>query len=483
MKEKIAVHADVDFDGVTSAAIIYNFLKQYTNNICYFHAQRRDGHGIYLLKDKIPEGTELLIIVDSSSNEVDTCKELSERGIEVIIIDHHTIETKNEYCTLVNPQQEGCSYPNKNASGALITWKVCQVLEDRLGGDICKNLIDLVGTGVHSDQMSMLEPENRYVVNEALNNIKNIGLKSALKVIGLNESKLNATEIAFFLSPLINAATRLDKIELILQLFTSEDPEECEKLAKALKKLNNERKKKQAEAIDRILPTIDPSDKCVVVLDTTLGKGFNGLIAGDLANQLQKPVIVLGEPTDEEKSDEYHGSFRSIGSFNMLDFVSSIPEALFAGGHPAAGGTGIKKCDLESFRKSLNDGLSNRNLENVLYYELEIDLKEIDESVIKEIKKLYKVNGQNFKEARFLIKNIFISDKQELGGGSTVKAYTDKVELLKFRAPKGYYDHFPVFSNIDVIGTLNMNEFTQWKPYKKIIKSNQIFIDAYRISK
>jgi single-stranded-DNA-specific exonuclease len=499
-QENISIHSDIDSDGCNSTAIMFNYLKNFTSKLRYFHAQRSDGHGVYLKRDEIPDDTHLLIVVDSSSNENITIKEISTRGIDVIIIDHHTTDDKvaSDHCILVNPQQEGCDYPNKDCSGSLLTWKVCQTIDDTYGTDYTEDLIDLAGLGLHSDQMSMQVMENRYLVNASINGIQNIGLHAILEVMDKKGKSVSASDYAFSITPFINAATRLDKIELVLELLTTEDPVRAIQLAKEIKKLNYERKKRQREAVERIIPTIDESDKCIVIVDESLGKNMNGLIASDLANVFQRPVVVLGSAKDLD--DEYHGSFRSYGFFDFLNFVDKIPEALFSGGHKQAGGTGIKRNQLEEFKKSLNEGLMNENFEQVTIYDLELEVDEITEELINSILRFSRLSGNKFSEPRFLIKDLFVINKKSLANDTTLKIegcsaaetwfmdeddideIASKVVGMKFRTNKEYIDEFPEKKAIDVVGTLNINSWMQWKPIKKEIKTNQIFIEDFRVS-
>ncbi|GAV11468.1 putative single-stranded DNA specific exonuclease [Paenibacillus sp. NAIST15-1] len=450
------------------------------------------------MKDKIPEGTSLLIIVDSSSNEVQTCKEISERGIDIIIIDHHIISDENPYCILINDKHRDCQYPNKDTSGALLAWKVCQVIDDMLGVNYSNDLIDLAGLGLHGDQMSMIQMENRALVNESLNNIKNNGLKAILKIAKKDIDKLNASDFAFTITPFINAATRLDKIELAFEMLIAETEKEALSLAKKLHSLNSQRKLTQKEAIERIIPTLDLSNQCLVVVDSSLGKNMNGLVASDLANRYQRPVVVLGKAKDND--DEYHGSFRSIGFFKFLDFVENIPEVLFSGGHQAAGGVGIKICDLEKFQKSLNNGLKNETFEQVVYYDLELDVENIDENLIAAVEEFSRLSGNQFKEPKFLIKGLYSLKKEPIGenkdtlrvsgcpesstwfvNDEDIEGIKPSILAMKFRTSNEFIDDFPEKRAVDIVGSLNLNEWVRYKPRYQVVRTMQIFIEDYKI--
>lgn len=496
-KEKIAIHADIDADGCTACAVMVRFLRRFLDEdkVLYFHAQRSQGHGIYNSIDDIPEGTQLLIILDSSSGENKTCKEISERGIDIVILDHHEIEKKNDYCILVNPQQDGCQYPNKQASGVLVTWKVCQVIEDTLDDYYSDHLIDLVGLGLYSDQMSMLEYENRFILKYTLENIKNKGIKAILKLLNKDIHKLNGNDFGFTVMPFVNAATRLDQIEKVLELLISDDDDLVEQRAKEIKKLNEQRKTKQREALEGIREYITDDDKCIVLVEPELGKGFNGLVAGDIANNYQRPTIILGNAIKEK--DEFHGSFRSVGFFKFLDFVDNIPQVLFSGGHQAAGGLGIKKKDLEAFKKELNLRLKDVKFENIVYYDMELSPNDITESLVGKVSVFSKVTGKHFNESKFLLKDMYVLNKEIIGSGDTLKLSLCPVSYIwfddltnvkptlvamKFRADPELLERANVGDTIDLIGSLNINEFVKWKPKKEVIKTIQVFMEDFKLS-
>ena len=494
-KEYISIYSDVDCDGVCSTAILYNYLKKFTSNITYFHSQRSEGHGIYYAKDNIPEATDLLIILDSSSNQSKVCSEIQSRGIDIIIIDHHIIDEINENCILVNPQQSDCQYPNKDVSGSLLTYKVCQVLDDYFETDYSNDFIDLAGLGLHADQMDMTNLENRFFVKQSLENVKNHGIKAILSVMNLKED-LSSNDFAYSVTPLINGATRLDKLELVLKMLTTDDFFEAVTIAQEVKKLNDERKAKQQEILNRVKLNINPDDKCIIVVDDSIGKNMNGLIAGQLANEYRRPVIVFG--TSKEDPNELQGSFRSYGIFNFLEYINKIPSVAFAGGHKQAGGVGVKRDDFDEFKKCVNEGLQNEPFEKVTYYDLEIDIDEINEEIVEEIEKFKKITGKGFYEPKFLIKNAYIINKQSLANDSTLKAgslsesdtwFVDgedqlisKIDLMKFRVNQEFINNFPIRQTVNVVGSLNINRWTHPRT-KKEFRKIQAIIEDYKLCK
>lgn len=468
---------------------MYNNLKRFTDNVCYFHAQRSEGHSIDISEKDVPDGTELLIIIDSSTNSTESCKRISEKGIKIVVLDHHEQDEINDYCVLVNPQQSGCSYPNKHISGAVVAWKMCQVLDDYYNTNYSDDYYDVMAIGLQGDVMNMFtEYENRYIVHRGINNIKNIGITALLKEAKKNCDKINSTEIGFFISPSINAACRMDKIEVVLDLLVETNEKKASMLAIRVLELNEERKRIQAYFNHKLLPLVNEKDKCIIVVDDEIGKGFKGLVAGDFANKFQKPVMIL-----TKENDIYVGSYRAYGNFDLKVFLNGIPQVLMAAGHAGAGGVRFRQEDLEVIQKYLNENLSIEAEDQFLEYMLEFELDEINEILIKNIETFYNINGKGFETGKFLITNVLPLSKEVMGKGrNTVKIlcypmdrtlFLDKddikklipvANLMKFRTNENYFDDSLLHKEIHVVGSLKFNEY-----YKR--KDNQIFIEDFKV--
>jgi single-stranded-DNA-specific exonuclease len=436
--------------------------------------------------NSIPEGTQLLIIVDSSSSDEMQCKEIMERGIDIIILDHHDLERDNPHPILVNPKQQGCEYPNKEASGSLITWKVCEALDEYLSTSYADELIDLAGFSILSDSMSVFNLENRYFINEALKKVRNTGLKILFEECGKKTNNIIASDFSYSISPCLTAATRMDKLEIALELLNSDDLLKCKKLSEQLVELNEERKKIQSEYVERVKPQINTNDKCIIIIDDSLGKGFNGVIAQELAQTYQRPVIILG---DSSKDDEYAGSFRSFGSFKMRSFLKKVSHAVFSAGHEGAGGTGCKKENFEAFKSEINHLLRNEKFEQFITYELELDASEIHMGLIEDVHNFYRITGKDFQTGKFLIKGLFVEDKNPLSKKHTNYEHTritcENLEVVKFKTNKEYFDSFPVFKAIDAIGSLKLNQYERYDRNlrrKVPVVENQMFLEEYRLS-
>ena len=458
---------------------MYKYLLNFTDEVYYVCNERSEGHSINNLVETIPESTKVLIAVDSSSNDVETMKLLSSKGIDCLIIDHHTVTVDNPYAILVNPQQEGCSYPNKNACGGLLVFKVCQVIDDYMNTYYSNKLDDLPGFSLMADMMSMLELENRYYAKQSLKNLHHAGLKALFQAMNYDLTNLSATDFLYGVSPAVTAATRADNIQLAIDfLMCVDDSDDIKRLVKELINANERRKEVQAEALQALKPFVDERDKVVIVFDPTLGKGMNGLVAQELSRTFNKPAIVLGEGDD---ADTYAGSYRGLEDFSMLDLLNECKSVIYTGGHPGAGGVQLLKINLELLRQELNEKLSDFEADDSLYYDLEFNLSDVNENLVNYLNEFYRITGNKFKQGKFLIKGLFVSDKKLMGkSANTVKVDCDKIQLIKFKTDEEYFNSVPVFSEIEAIGSLNINVWKVWKPKFKVTKTLQLFIEDYR---
>lgn len=501
LNQKMVVMADIDADGVFACSVMMNYLKDLVeeDNLDYIHAQRSSGHGLEtVIKDEdkeedpkvkyLPEDTDLLIIVDSSSNSVEGCKKAVDMGMDVIVIDHHLIEEENPYATIVNCQQG--AYPNKDLSGSAMAYKVCQVMDDYMGEDLSDDLVDLSAIGIISDMMSVKNLENRFLILQGLKNINNLGLHVLLKKskVDLGED-ISTTTISFKVSPVINACTRFDKIELAIELLTTDDPDEANKLAGQMIKMNDKRKEDESEIVKSALARVDNSRKIAVLYDNEIGSGFRGLVAMQLVSKLGKPVFVLKH---NEENDMYNGSARSFGDINLKNLVEITGDFEYSQGHTKAFGIGIEKKNLNKALDALDKLLEEEDDEVTVEYDLEIDESDITDIDIKQIEQFGLISGQGFPEPVFLVKGL-VADSRELLGKKkkeTVKIACDNgMALMKFKVDENYAmdieealnDDEMFMVELDVVGTLNINNFFHWGLRRNIV-TNQVFIKDYRLS-
>jgi single-stranded-DNA-specific exonuclease len=490
----IRIVADIDTDGVCSTGIMYNYLSELASNVKYIHSQRSKGHGLETVIDQIDNDVELVIVVDSSSNSVEACKELYNRGIEVVVIDHHKIDKENPYAVIINCQKG--DYPNKHLSGSAMVYKVCQVLDEYLGIEMADEFLDLTAIGLVGDMMNIKNMENRYLIHNGIHKINNLGIQEILKQSGIDYSEgISTTNISFKIAPIIGACSRFDKIELALELVTTKDHARIVELTKTMIEMNEQRKADQKAIVENAIQSINTSNNVIIIVDNQIASGFRGLIATEVVERYSKPVFVLAH-----KNGKYMGSARTVGVVPLRSLCLDSGLFTLAQGHEEAFGVEFPEENLQAVIEYFNNTLDSEDLQKVVEYDLELDAREIEEMDIKEIEKFSKIVGQGFPEPKFLIRGLVVEEGYSKKLGTYVRAVmgsnkdTIKINcegnfaLMKFRSNENYAvdieEHFKDTSNfiteLDVVGSLNLNRFYN-RGTRKWEVTKQIFLEDYRI--
>ncbi|MBM7598282.1 single-stranded-DNA-specific exonuclease [Virgibacillus halotolerans] len=425
-----------------------DYLRKHDSAVEYIFHQRSQGHGVEY--SNVPNDTDLLIILDSSSNSVEACKKLSE-SMDIIIIDHHEIDVDNPHVLLVNQQQEGCDYPNKNISAVLLVHKFVELMDYNFNKVDTNYYLDLVGLGLLADSMSMLPLENRWYVNQALKQINNVGLLALIKAKRLNENKLTTFDLNFQLIPLINSAARMDKLEVALELLFEKDFKKARKLAGQMIDMNIERKEILEELTEHCL-YIMKNEKFIICVSDKTSKNFNGLVAQKLLSQFGKPAIVL-------QSSSNSGSFRSPSDINLKEILNSCPYVEYAAGHAPAGGTQILPENMDKFIEWINTELDYVELGSNIVYDLEVEEENVDWDLIENIMEFDLVHGNGSPPITLRINNMIVDDRVLFPKSQEhVKIITEDIDILKFSDPE-YAEEIDTFDIVDVVGTVSKNEF------------------------
>lgn len=501
--QKIVIVADIDTDGVCSTGVMYGYLVLFTDNVTYVHAQRSDGHGVEKVLHLIEDDVDLVIIVDSSSNSVEACNTLKESGKDVIIIDHHEVDVENPSALIVNCQLG--SYMNKDLSGSAMAYKVCQVLDEYLDVEFADNFLDLASIGLVGDMMNVRDMENRYIIYNGINKIDNMGIKEIL-----NQSKIDfsdgitTTNISFKIAPIIGACSRFDKIELALELVTTDDEDRAKELTKQMIQMNEERKSNQKSLVEDVIKGVNSSNNLIMVFSDEIESGFRGLIATEVVSQFSKPVFVLKPFTEVDEDGnvnitKYSGSARSIGVIPLKSMCQDSGLFNFATGHEQAFGVEFVAENLDAVYNYFNEMLDEDDLQHVVEYDLEVNVDDIDDFDIKQLEKFSKIVGQGFPEPKFKIKGIIVEEGYSKKLGShmravlgankdTIKILTEEFTLMKFRTNDQYgldvETHFNNDDNfiteLEVVGSLNLNSYFNFQQ-RKLEITKQVFIEDYKI--
>jgi single-stranded-DNA-specific exonuclease len=468
---KIGIYSDIDCDGVTSATIMYKYLKHYDINPMILYHQRNKNHGVII--SNVPKDLDLLIIVDSSSNSAKECSVLS-KNMDIIVLDHHNFERKNPYATIVNPQYN--DYLNKFLSGAGVVYQTCKAIDEEMLQSYADNYIDICAVGLIGDVMNVTSPETRALIHKGLLKIHNNCDKNLLAILKSlkKEYKPNTTTIGFYLVPFINAIIRLGKIEDILEILTTDDEKRLKELIKSCSGMNDKRKTLQSDIAEEIDSIIDTSHKIIIVDVTELEspKTLNGLIANTVAQKYQKPTIVVSLDNDTKI---LNGSGRNYGNdFDFKEILSKTGLFESVGGHSGAFGVEFKPENLNPILEKVDSELEHLKQEYVIEADMIIDTKDITWDLLYEIQRLSFISGEGFKEPMFIIEGLSVGDVKTMKEVH-LKFNAEDLECVKFNVTLDEIENVQNALCVDVLGTLSVNAWYNFGT-KQNIKTKQVMI-------
>ena len=386
--ETIVVYGDYDVDGVSSTALLLDFLERVGAQCHYLLPDRHvDGYGLKPpgVDKAIALGASLIITVDNGISAFDALHLARERGIDVVVIDHHR---QNEELppahSIINPNRLDCGYPFKGLAGVGVTFKVVQRLseafiEANARRRYLNDLLDLVALGTVADVVPLLD-ENRVLVRYGLKAVERSsrpGLQELRIVARCTKGPVDTTALAFFLGPRLNVAGRLETPDIALELLRARDQEEGRRIANHLNELNGRRQQLQKhgvrEAQALVTEEVLERERLICVLGEEWNLGVIGLIARNLSETHHRPAVVV---TDVQRNGVYVGSARSIAGYDINDGISSCSRLLTTyGGHAAAAGFSLEAGQFEEFRAALVDHANARLVAADLEAQLDIDLE------------------------------------------------------------------------------------------------------------
>lgn len=370
-KKAMRIIGDYDIDGVNATYILLEGIRRCGGNVDAAIPDRmKDGYGIneHLIEQALSDRKELLITCDNGIAAINEINFAKEKGMTVVVTDHHEIpycntEQGKEFLqsnadAIVNPKQKDCLYPCKGICGAVVAWKLVQVLYERMDIPVeeADIFIENAGFATVGDVMD-LTGENRILVKlglKALEHTKNPGMKALIAKNKLSDKPLSAYHIGFVLGPCINASGRLDTAKRSLELLLERDEVKASALAGELVELNESRKYMTQQETQKALEQIEKEgrekDKVLVVYLPECHESLAGIIAGRIREAYQRPVFVLTRGEEGVK-----GSGRSIEAYSMFDKMTEVAE-LFTkyGGHPMAAGLSMREEDIDKLREQLN---------------------------------------------------------------------------------------------------------------------------------
>lgn len=393
-RERVVLFGDYDVDGVTSLALLAEMLRSYgAAPELFLPLRMEEGYGLSAESvDRCLERhhPQLLIAVDCGTSSIDEIAELKDRGVDVIVLDHHEPKSALPDCVaVVNPKTEaGCAFQYLCSVG--IVFKLCHaLLKTRPSGFDLKANLDLVALGTVADIVP-LRDENRIFVQRGMVEMAKSsrpGIRNLIEVAAVR-SPIAAEDIAFRLGPRLNAAGRLATAESALRLLITKDETEAEELARSLDAQNRERqsveKKIFGEAEEELGKNLDPAAAAIVVGARDWHPGVLGIVASRLARKYHRPTIVVGF----EANGVGKGSGRSIEGFSLVEALGRCEPWLEKfGGHEMAAGLTIRAENFsgfaEAFRQCARELLSAEALEPRLHLDHELGFSELNSDLLR----------------------------------------------------------------------------------------------------
>ena len=352
--DNVLIQVDSDCDGFTSAACLINYLNclfpYFVQNHIYYRIHTGKQHGIIL--ETVPDNISLVIAPDSSSNDYEQHQILKEKGVDVLVIDHHEADKISENACIINNQL--CDYPTKSLSGVGMVYKFCSYIDTLLGVNYADNFLDLVALGLVGDMMDLRDYETRHLVIRGLNNIRNPYFKGIVKTQAYSIERAGGLcpfAISFYVAPQVNATIRMGTADEKLMLFESmldhrgyeqvpSTKRGCKgqletRVEQACRNCTNI-KNRQTKARDASLNVIERiiedknllDDKILTVKlepEMATDKNLTGLIANQLMAKYQRPVLLLNKVVDKEtKAVTWEGSGRGYDKSkfdNLREFL------------------------------------------------------------------------------------------------------------------------------------------------------------------
>jgi single-stranded-DNA-specific exonuclease len=501
-KEKIAVFADYDCDGVCAGVILETTLRKLGANLGDIYIPDRHKEGFGLNKKAIEEFKEkkvdLIITVDCGINNHEEVRLAKSLGMEVIITDHHRIISSPPETIVVDPHQKGEKYPFKDLSGAGVTFKFIQGLLKKCKSDMAEGwekwLLDLVALATVADMVSLLG-ENRTLVRYGLvvmAQTRRPGIKELMRVAGLKPvlerkkipttegisqlisrietgrysfmTNLRGRDLGFILAPRINVASSLAHANIAYELLATASKEEAKLLAEKLNNINEGKYKIINEVVGDIEKRLMEKGIGKIIFEAS-DKWPAGVIrwaAQKFRDKYSRPVFIFNITDGKVK-----GSIRSVPQFNIVKAMEQCSGLLEKfGGHPAAAGCRLSAEKLDDFRvcleKIVDEKLKDEDLSPSIEIDCEIKPEEINWQIYDSVRN-FAPFGKNNPSPLFLLSGAKISDMRMVGNGNKHL----KLELAagdkKFKAI-GFnhgikFENFKINDKVDIVFEFLVNEW------------------------
>ncbi len=484
-QQKIVVVGDYDADGATSTALMILVLREMGANIEYLVPDRfKYGYGLTAAIADLAftsHQPDLLITVDNGISSHEGVAQAQQHGMKVIITDHHlTTKATPQAEAVVNPNQLGCTFESKALAGVGVAFYLLANLSSyraKLGKSTAKiaQYLDLVALGTYADVAS-LDLNNRILVDAGLKRIQQnqcrIGISALLDIAGRESQSLKAQDLGFVLGPRINAAGRMETMDIGIECLLAENTEQAYFYAKQLNQLNLDRRQVETQMKQEALTELakldldaDALPAALVMFEAHWHQGVIGIVAGRLKEQFHRPSIVFAQDQD---GIHIKGSARSIDGIHIRDSIEKVAEQYphlvkFFGGHAAAAGLTIRKEHFEEFKTVFTNLIAEMNEElflATLWTDGELPDDALQLSTVQQIDDMgpwgqkfpHPVFEGNFKVIDYRwLKEAHLKLRLALQGGRSVDA-------IAFNA-RTQFDYDPMQDQVHLVYELDKNQF------------------------
>ena len=447
-KKKIGIIGDYDVDGISSTALLCKFFDFLDHPYeIYIPSRTKEGYGpnTNALLELSNKNCELIMTLDCGTTATESINYIVDRGMQVIVVDHHQQADDIPKCLIINPNRIDDTSGLKNLAAVGVTFLLLvsinrKLNETNLGPKNKKinllNYLDLVALGTICDVVP-LDLLNRTFVKQGLkilNEMKNVGLKSLCSYLNLS-IPIDEYHVGFVIGPKINASGRIGNALRGVDLLLSKNSTKAEIISDELNNLNLQRQKIESNVENQALGMINDTDKIICVSGVNWHPGVLGIVASKLTERFLKPSIVISKNTNL-----CFGSARSIGDFNIGEFISkAFSDGILegGGGHQMAGGLQIKSENIALFQKYINSKNHNITLNKIKEFDEFIEVSILNMNFYNSIKILSPF-GRNNPKPKFCLKNCFVKFPKLVGNNHVScflsDIYGNIVKAIAFKA-------------------------------------------------
>ena len=451
--EKLAVYGDYDVDGITATALLTEFLRDKGAQVRpYIPDRMGEGYGLNrsAVSQLAGEGIKLIVTVDCGITAVEEVELARELGMDVVVTDHH--QCKEEIpaaAAVVDPRRPDCPYPFKDLAGVGVALKLVLAMtpEERRPG-VLRHYAELAAVGTVADVMS-LTGENRALVHMGLALLENTprpGLAALLRAVGAQGKAITTSTVSYGLAPRLNAAGRMERSEVALELLLTRDSVRGEVLADELYRLNRHRQSIELDIYEQCVAMLDRdpalASPCVVLAGEGWHQGVVGIVASRLSEKYSCPAFMICLDHGHGK-----GSCRSFGGFNLFAALEQCATLLEGyGGHALAAGFTIREENVPAFRARMAELVRMRTGGGAMTAELTADA-ELDDARLLSFPQVDALSalepcGADNPRPVFVLRGVTVASCADVGEGRHMK--------LRLRRDGAYMDG--IFFSVNTAG-------------------------------